>query len=316
MPRVFVSRSLPGDALTRLAEQAEVDVWPDRMPPSPAELSRRVAEVDGLITMITERVDDDLLAVAPRLRVVANVAVGVDNLDLVALSRRGIAVGNTPGVLVDATADLTLALVLAVARRVVEADRAVRAGEWVTWDPQWLLGRQLAGATFGILGLGAIGTAVAHRAAAFGMRVVAWNRTPRQVDGVEMLEQEEVLRTADVLSLHCALTDDTRGLIDHRALALMKTDAILVNTARGPLVDEVALEQALHAGQLFGVGLDVAAVEPMRPDHPLLTLPRVTVLPHLGSATSVTRERMAAMAVDNVIAGLAGTPLPWPVRID
>jgi lactate dehydrogenase-like 2-hydroxyacid dehydrogenase len=285
-------------------------VWPERLPPPPEALARHAAGADALVTLLTDQVDARLLDACPRLRVVANMAVGYDNLDVEELTRRGVPAGNTPGVLTDTTADLAWALILATARRVVEAERAIRDGEWVTWEPQFLLGHDLAGATLGIAGFGQIGAAVARRARGFDMRVIAWTPHPKEVDGVEWVGLEDLLRRSDVLSLHCALTPETRGLIDARALELMKPTAVLVNTARGSIVDQAALADALRRGRIFAAGLDVTEEEPIPLDDPLLALANCVVLPHVGSATVATRSRMAGLAADNALAGLRGARLP------
>jgi glyoxylate reductase len=310
MERVVVTRRLPGTALDRLSEVAEVEVWPERLPPAPEVLRDLVSEADGLVAMLTDRIDATLLDAAPRLRVVANMAVGYDNLDLAELGRRGIPASNTPGVLTEATADLTWALILAASRRLREGIDAVRSGDWLTWEPDWLLGHGVGGATLGIVGFGRIGAAVARRALGFDMEVLAWSRHPKPAEGVTFVPLEELLERADVVSLHCALTDDTHHLIGADQLARMKPTAVLVNTARGPILDQRALAEALRDEEIFGAGLDVVVEEPIPVDDELLTLPRCTILPHLGSATVATRTRMAEIVVDNVLAGLAGDPLP------
>ncbi len=302
----FVTRRLPGRALDALGDVCSLDVWEDDSPPPPEVLRSRAADADGLLCLLTDRVDETLLDACPRLRVVSQMAVGVDNIDLAACARRGIPVGNTPDVLTDATADLTLALLLAAARRLPEGIAAVRTGEWGPWRPSWLLGLELRGARLGIVGMGRIGQAVAERARAFGMEVVRIGRPGEP-------SFHEDLAACDIVSLHCRLTPQTRGLIDARALAAMKRGALLVNTARGPVVDQDALADALHAGRIGGAALDVTDPEPLPPDHPLLAAPNLIVLPHLGSATHATRERMAELAVGNLAAGLAGRPLPHAV---
>jgi glyoxylate reductase len=321
--RAFVTRRLPGRALDALDGVCEVDVWDRDEPPAPDVLRSRAAEADGLLCLLTDRIDAQLLDACPRLRVVSQMAVGVDNVDLAACAAREIPVGNTPDVLTDATADLTLALLLAAARRLPEGMAAVRSGEWGPWRPSWLLGLELRGARLGIVGMGRIGRAVAERATAFGMEVVYAAREGRAPAGSPgasaagpastALPLAELLRTSDVVSLHCPLTPETRGLIDAGVLAQMKPGALLVNTARGPVVDQDALAEALHAGRLGGAALDVTDPEPLPPDHPLLAAPNLIVLPHLGSATHATRERMARLAVENLAAGLAGRPLPHAV---
>jgi glyoxylate reductase len=304
--RVFVTRRLPGGAHERLRDHHDVEVWPDAGPPDRASLLRGARDADGVLCLLTDRIDAELMDACPRLRVVSNMAVGVDNVDLAAAAERGIAVGNTPDVLTDATADLTLALLLAAARRLPEGVAAVREGAWGPWAPEWLLGLELRGACLGIVGMGRIGAAVATRAQAFGMEVVHTGRSSGQ-------PLPEILSVADVVSLHCPLTPATRHLIDGAALAAMKPGAILVNTARGGIVDQDALASALDAGHLAAAALDVTDPEPLPPDHPLLSAPNLIVLPHLGSATHTTRERMAQLAVDNLEAGLAGEPLPHAV---
>jgi glyoxylate reductase len=303
MARVFVTRRLAGDALARLAAEHEVRVWPGELPPAPEELRREAAGADGLLCLLTDRVDAPLLDAAPGLRVVSNYAVGTDNVDLAACAARGIPVGRTPDVLTDATADLTWALILAIARRLPEAEAAVRAGEWRTWEPARWLGTGLAGKTLGVIGHGRIGRAVARRAEGFGMEVAAAGRDDDPL---------EVVARSDVITLHAPLTEQTRGLIGARALARVKPGALLVNTARGPLVDTDALADAVREGRLAGAALDVTDPEPLPPDHPLLTLPNVLVVPHVGSATLEARSAMTEIAVANLEAGLAGRPLPHP----
>ncbi|MBO0713848.1 MAG: D-glycerate dehydrogenase [Acidimicrobiales bacterium] len=314
--RVFVTRDLPGSALSRLRTVAEVDVWPERLPPPPQVLRERAASADGLITLLTDQVDAALLDACPRLRVVANVAVGYDNLDVAELTRRGIPAGNTPGVLTESTAELTWALILGASRRVVEGVNAVLSGEWLTWEPAFLLGQELSGAVLGIVGMGRIGQAVARRARGFDMQVVAWSRQPKPLADLEVrwVELDELLTTSDVVSLHCALTPETHHLIGAPQLARMKPTAVLVNTARGPVVDQPALAEALRANRIAAAGLDVTEEEPIPLDDPLLGLANCLVLPHIGSATIQARSKMADMAVDNVLAGLAGRPLPTCVN--
>jgi glyoxylate reductase len=304
MARCFVTRRLPGAALDRLSAAHEVEIWPDRLPPSPAELRKRAREAEGLLTMLTDRIDGELMDACPRLRAIANYAVGVDNIDLEATAARGIPVGNTPDVLTEATADLAFALILAAARRLPEAAAAVRSGEWVTWDPGWLLGHEVHGATLGIVGMGRIGRAVARRAGGFDMTVL---HTGRREDGVPLAV---VLERADIVSLHAPLNDSTRGMIDAAALRRMKSTAILVNTARGRLVDQFALREALESGAIAAAALDVTDPEPLPPDAPLLQAPNLLILPHIGSATHTARERMADLAVDNLLAALDGRPMP------
>jgi lactate dehydrogenase-like 2-hydroxyacid dehydrogenase len=299
--RVFVTRQLPGEALDRLVARHDVEIWPGREPPPRAELLARAPELEGLLSLLTDPVDAELIGAAPKLRAISNYAVGVDNVDVEAAAARGIPVGNTPDVLTESTADLAVALMLAIARRLSEGEAFVRAGEWRTWEPGLMLGRDLHGATVGIVGHGRIGRAVGRRLEGFGCELLTASRaTPL----------EDLLERSDFVTLHCPLTPATRGLIDEAALRRMKPTACLVNTARGPIVDTDALARALHAGELAGAALDVTDPEPLPGDHPLLDAPNLLVVPHVGSATVATRERMADMAVDNLLAGLAGEPMP------
>jgi glyoxylate reductase len=306
MGRVFVTRALPFPALDRLRAAHEVDEWPGDLPPPPDVLLAHAREADGLLTLVTDRVDAPLLDAAPRLRAIANMAVGTDNIDLAAAAARGIPVGNTPDVLTDATADIAFALLLALGRKIVPGAAKVRSGGWRTWEPAGDLGADLAGATLGIVGWGRIGQAVARRAEGFGMEVVHSSRSSG-------LPLPDLLAAADFVSLHTPLTPETRGLIDAAALERMKPTALLINTARGGVVDQDALRSALIDGVIAGAALDVTDPEPLPPDHPLLDAPNLLVVPHVGSATVRTRARMAAMAVDNLLAALAGRPMPHPV---
>jgi glyoxylate reductase len=306
MARVFVTRRLPFDALDRLRAVHEVDEWPGDMPPSAEEMQAGVAEADGLLSLVTDRVDAAVLDAAPKLRAIANMAVGTDNIDLEAAAERNIPVGNTPDVLTDATADLAFALLLALARRIVPGAAMVRDGEWRTWEPAGDLGADLAGATLGVIGWGRIGQAVARRAEGFGMQVIHSSRS----SGVPL---DDLLARADFVSVHTPLTPETRHLIDTDVLARMKPTALLINTARGGVVDQDALREALHAGQIAGAALDVTDPEPLPAGHPLLDAPNLLVVPHVGSATVRTRARMAAMAVENLLAALDGRPMPHPV---
>ena len=307
MGRVFVTRRLPGFALDRLGAEHEVEVWDERLPPPPGELSERAARSEGLLTLLTDTVDAELLAAAPRLRAISNYAVGVDNIDVAAATEHGIPVGNTPDVLTESTADLAVGLMLAACRRIVEGQDVVRRGEWITWEPQLLLGRDLHGATVGIVGFGRIGRAVARRVEGFGARVIHSGRS----DGVPL---ERLLAESDFVTLHCPLTPETEHLIDAGALERMNDTAYLVNTARGPIVDSVALARALAEGAIAGAALDVTDPEPLPPDNPLAAAPNLVLVPHIASATHRTREAMADMAVDNLLAGLRGEPMPHCVN--
>jgi len=303
MARVFVTRALPGDGLDRLRAAHEVDVWAGNLPPHPTELRERVAEAEGLLCMLSERVDAGLLDAAPRLRAIANYAVGSDNIDLTVTAARGIPVGVTPDVLTGATADLAFALLLAAARRLPEAADAVREGRWRTWEPRGWLGLEMEGATLVIVGPGRIGQAVARRAQGFGMEVVLAGRGD---------DVHEALGRADAVSLHVPLTPATRHMIGAAELRAMRPTAVLVNAARGGIVDQVALRRALEEGWIAAAALDVTDPEPLPADDPLLAAPNLLVVPHIGSATRTARARMTDMAVDNLLAALAGEPMRHP----
>ena len=311
-----MARVIPDEGLAPVRDACEVDLWTDQLPPPRDELLRRVAGKDGLLTLLTDRVDAELLdAAGPQLKVVSNYAVGFDNFDIPELTRRRIPAGNTPGVLTETTADLAFALMMAAARRVDEGSRYVRQGRWKTWGPMLLMGVDLHGATLGIVGFGRIGREMAKRASGFGMQVVYHDVHPATPDeeralNARRVEMDELLAGSDMVSLHTNLTDETRHLIDAAALARMKPTAILVNTSRGPVVDQAALFEALRDGQIFAAALDVTDPEPMAPDDPLLTLENCLVVPHIASATGVTRGKMAAIAAANLLAGLRGDPLP------
>jgi len=301
--RVLITRRLPFPALDRLAAAGhDLDVWPGELPPPPDRLRELARDAEGLLCLLTDRVDDALLDAAPRLRAIAVMAVGTDNVDLEACRRRGIPVGSTPGVLTEATADLAFALLLAAARRLLEAAAAIPAGKWRTWEPAAHLGADVHGATLGIVGYGRIGQAVARRAQGFDMRIVTTRDT----------ELTALLETADFVTLHVPLTERTRHLIDADALERMKPTAILVNTSRGGVVDQAALADALHRGAIAGAALDVTDPEPLPASDPLLAAPHLLVVPHIGSATHSTRARMADLAVDNLLAALAAEPMPHP----
>jgi Lactate dehydrogenase and related dehydrogenases len=301
---------LPGPALERLAEATDVEVWPEELPPSPEELARKAQQSDALLTLLTDRVDSPLLDTAPDLLVVSNMATGFDNIDVSAAIARGVLVTRTPGVLSETTADFAFALLLAAARRVVEGDRFVREGRWKTWGPETLLGQDVYGATLGIVGLGGIGREVAKRARGFGMRIL-YTGPSRKPDaerelGVEFRALDELLRESDFVSLHAPLTPETKHLINARTLRLMKPTAMLVNTGRGPLVDQAALYEALRSGVIAAAALDVTEPEPMSPDDLLLTFPNVIVTPHIASASVATRSRMALLAAENLLTALRG----------
>jgi glyoxylate reductase len=313
-PAVYVTRELPGDAIERLRQAADVRVWPEELPPPRDILLREAAVADGIVALVTDRIDAELMDAAPRLRVVSSMAVGYDNIDIAEATRRAILVTNTPGVLTDTTADFAFALLMAAARRVVEADRYTRQGRWKTWGPQVLLGQDIHGACLGIVGLGGVGLAVARRAHGFGMRILYHDhrRRPREERryGLIHTELDQLLREADFVSLHVPLADETRHLIGERELSLMKPTAILVNTARGPVVDQGALYRFLKERRIAAAALDVTEVEPIPMDDPLLTLDNVIIAPHIASASVSTRARMASVAADNLLAALRGEEPP------
>jgi glyoxylate reductase len=316
--RILITRRVPPPASERLQQAGHVvDLINQDDPPSRYELISRVHGAAAIVAMLSERIDAALLdAAGPQLKVIANFAVGYDNIDVAACRQRGVRATNTPGVLTDATADTAWALILSAARRVIEGDHLVRAGQWTGWAPMQLLGLQLSGATLGIIGTGRIGTAVALRSVGFGMRVLYVDEQPNeeleQRVGAQRVTLAEVLPAADVLSLHVPLTAETRHLIGAAELARMKPTAVLINTARGPVIDEPALVQALRAGTIAAAGLDVYEHEP-RLSPGLAELPNVVLLPHLGSATVATRRQMSAMVADNVLAVLSGQEPPNPV---
>lgn len=319
-PRVFVARRIPDEGLTAIREACDADVWPDELPPPRDELLRRVERCDGVLTLLTDRVDGELLDRAgPGLRVVSNYAVGFDNVDVAACTAQGVPVGNTPGVLTETTADLAWALLMAAGRRVAEGDRYVRAGRWRTWGPMLLLGSDVHGATLGVVGFGRIGQAVARRAAGFGMTILYHDleRAPEAAErelGARYVPLEELLAESDFVTLHVNLTAVTRGLINRERLARMRPHAVVVNTSRGPVVDQAALYEALRDGVIGAAALDVTDPEPMAADDPLLGLDNCLVVPHIASASRSTRGRMAAMAAANLLAGVRGERLPTPVN--
>lgn len=310
-PRVFVSRRLPGgeaegSPLATLRAHADVDVWDGELPPPPEVMRARAERCEGLLTVLTERVDAALLDACPRVRGIANMAVGYDNIDVPACTARGVLVTNTPGVLTDATADMTWALLLAAARRLPEGDAALRGGAWGPWHPTWLLGHRVSGATLGIVGPGRIGRAVAERARGFGMTVLYAGR--REVAGFPgtFVPLDDLLARAEYVTMHVPLTPDTAGMCNAGFFSRMRPDAIFLNTTRGGVVDQPALVEALRTGQIAGAGLDVMTPEPLPIDDPLLSAPHLVVAPHLGSATLETRTAMARLAVEGLIASLDG----------
>ena len=312
--KVLVTARMPEEVLALLRREHQVESYAEDPPLDRQSLLRRVADKEGLLCTITDRIDAELLDHAPALRVIANFGVGFEHIDVAAATRRGLPVTNTPGVLTDATADLAFALILATARRMVEGDKRVREGKFTYWAPLLFLGQEVSGKTLGIIGAGRIGQAVAQRARGFGMRVLYYSRTrltpaAEQELHVSFAPLEDLLREADFVTLHVPLTPQTRHLIGRRELELMKPTAHLINTARGPVVDEAALVEALRRGEIGGAGLDVYEQEPeLSPG--LTDLDNVVLLPHVGSATIETRTRMGLMAAANLLAGLRGERPP------
>ena len=310
-PRVFLTRVLPGDdrpdgPLARLRAATDLDIWEGDAPPPPEVVRQRIAPCDGALTMLTERIDGSVLDAAPRLHVVSNMAVGFDNIDVPACTARGVLVTNTPGVLDETTADMTFALLLAAARRLPEGEHAIRGGEWGPWNPTWMLGHEVSGATLGLVGPGRIASAVARRAQGFGMRVLYHGR--REVPGFpgERAPLDDLLARSDFVSVHVPLNAETTGYCDASFFRTMKPSAIFVNTSRGPVVDQEALIAALREGQIAGAALDVMTPEPLPPDHALLTAPHLVIAPHFGSATIEARTKMAHLAVGGLLGVLAG----------
>jgi glyoxylate reductase len=312
--KVFVTRRLPVD-FTALEQIATVEVWQERQPPPYEVLLEQVKQVDGLLCLLTDPIDRPLIEAATTLKVISQMAVGYDNIDILAATARKIPVGHTPGVLTDATADLTWALIMAAARRVVEGDRFTRSGQWKTWEPDLLLGPNITGATLGILGLGRIGQAVAQRARGFAMRVIYHSRhrcSPalEQSLGIEYSSFAHLLQVSDFITIHTPLSEDTHHLFSDAQFEQMKSSAILINTARGAIVDPDALYRALSRGQIARAALDVTEPEPIPMESPLLTLDNLIITPHIGSASVQTRRKMAEMAIANLMAGLNNQVLP------
>ncbi len=319
MGRVFITRATPGRAVELLESAGHtVEVWPESSPPPQHVLARKLAACDAALTMVVDRISPEMLDAAPGLRIVANMAVGYDNISPAEAARRRVWVTNTPGVLAETTADMAFALLLAAARNVVASDRDTRAGGWTTWSPTAFLGQDIFGATLGIVGLGEIGVAMARRARGFDMRVLYASRSRKPEAevrlGVEYVALDQLLRDSDFVSLHTPLNPETRHLIGARELALMKPSAILVNSARGGVVDQEALIAALRAGTIGGAALDVTDPEPLPLDNPLYGFPNVIITPHIASASLATRSKMANMAAENIIAVLAGGKPPNPVN--
>ncbi len=317
-PKVYVTRLLPKPAMDRIESFCDAKIWPSELPPPRDVLLDNVREVEGLVSLLTDKVDTELFGKARKLRVVSNCAVGFDNIDVAEATKRRIIVGNTPGVLTETTADFAFTLMSAAARRVVEGDNLVRTGKWKTWGPMVLMGEDLHGATLGIVGLGRIGAAVAQRAKGFGMRLLYYDVARHaQVEdelGIQHVGFDELLAESDFITIHTNLTAETHHLIGAKQFEKMKRTCVLVNTARGPIVDNMALYEALRDGKIGFAALDVTEPEPLPSDHPLISLNNVIITPHIASASVKTRTKMALMAADNLIAGLKGEMPPSPVN--
>jgi glyoxylate reductase len=314
-PKVFVTRVIPEVGLTAIKAACDAEVWPDQMPPPHALLRQKVADCDGLVSLLTDKIDAALLDAAPRLKVVSNYAVGFNNVNIPAATERGIAVGNTPGVLTDATADMAFCLLIGAARRIVEGHKYSVSGQWKTWEPLGHLGQDLAGRTLGIVGMGRIGFALARRCRlGWDMKILYHDVYKSEKADKELMARQvdfdTILKESDFVSVHTDLNDKTRGMFGAAQFKKMKPTAVFINTARGPLVDQKALYGALKAGTIFAAGLDVTDPEPPAKDDPLLTLPNVVVAPHIASATVQTRDNMARICANNLIAGLTGQKLP------
>jgi glyoxylate reductase len=314
-PRVFVTRRIPAVGLDRILAACDAEVWPDELPPPYETLRQKVATCDGLVSLLTDRIDPPLLDAAPRLKVVSNFAVGFNNVDVPACTQRGVSVGNTPGVLTDATADMAFCLIIGAARRLVDAHEYGRAGKWKTWEPLGHLGQDLAGRTLGIVGMGRIGFALAKRChLGWDMKVLYYdvhrNGQAETLFGAKQVELDALLAHADVVSVHTDLNDTTQGLFNLATFRKMKPTAVFVNTARGPIVVEADLIEALKTGVIFAAGLDVTDPEPPATNSPLYGVPNLIVAPHIASATVGTRNAMADVCARNLLAGLRGEPLP------
>ena len=315
-PHVYITRNMPQAGIKLLEPTCTLTIGAD-LPPDRTTLLKNIAEADAVLSLLTETMDAEVMDAAPNLKVISNMAVGYDNIRINEATARGIPVGNTPGVLTETTADLAFALMLSAARRLPEAERYVKEGRWKTWMPSLLLGQDLHGATLGILGLGRIGQAVARRAKGFNMRIIyhgGSDETAARELGAEACTMEALLEQSDFISVHTPLMPETHHMIDAEAFARMKSTAVLVNTARGGIVDPKALYDALKSKQIAAAGLDVTEPEPISPDDPLLTLDNCLIIPHLGSSSVATRDKMATIAAENVLAALRGERLPHCVN--
>ncbi|ARK28655.1 2-hydroxyacid dehydrogenase [Halalkalibacter krulwichiae] len=310
-PKVYITRKIPNEALEKIKETCEVTMWNEEDQPVPREvLKKEIVDVDGIYCLLTESIDEELLSLAKNLKVISNMAVGYNNIDVQAATEKGVMVTNTPGVLTETTADLTFALLMATARRLIESSDYLRDGKWQTWSPMQLTGQDIYGATLGNIGLGRIGEAVARRANGFGMNVLYHNRSRKieaeQEFDLTFVDKETLLKESDYVVVLTPYSPETHNLIDTLELELMKNTAVLINTSRGGIVNEDALYQALKEEKIWAAGLDVFEDEPVSLDHPLLTLPNVVVLPHIGSASKKTRTKMANMAAEHLLHALQG----------
>lgn len=318
-PKVYITRRLPQPAIDIVAAACDYNCWESDDQPVPRDvLLGSIGDADGLLTMTSDRIDAAVLEAAPRCRIVANMAAGYDNVDVPALTARGVLLTNTPGVLTETTADLAWTLMMAAARRIVEGQKLIEAGGWKGWSPMFMVGQDIAGATLGVVGAGRIGSAVARRAAGFDMKVLYHNRSRSpEIEartGAEYRALDDLLRESDFVVVLTPLSDETRGMFGAREFALMKPTSVFVNASRGPVVKEMELYEALKQGRPWAAGLDVFEVEPIGADHPLLTLPNVVAVPHIGSASLATRVKMATTAATNLVAVLTGQPAPNPVN--
>jgi len=319
-PRVFITRLIPDQGLNMIRQVCQVVVWPEKLPPSRSDLLKHTSGIDGILCLLTDTIDGEVMdASGAQLKVISNNAIGVDNIDIPAATQRGIPVGNTPNVLTETTADFAFALLMVAARRVVEGQQVVRAGGWKTWDPLFMLGVDIHHATLGIFGFGRIGRAVARRARGFDMNVLYYDPTPDQSAktvpiNAKPVDMDTLLAQADFISIHTPLNERTHHMFDKDLFAKMKPEAILINTARGSIIDSDALYQALKEHRIAFAALDVTEPEPLPLDNPLLTLENVLVTPHIASASCATRQKMSVMAAENLLAGLKSQPLPYCVN--
>jgi glyoxylate reductase len=317
-PKVYVTRLLPKPAMDKINTYCETKIWEGELPPPRNVIIENLTDVNGLVCLLTDKVDAELMDKGPKLKVISNYAVGFDNIDVDAATKRSIIVTNTPEVLTETTADFAFALMMSAARRVVEGDKIVRAAKWKTWGPMILLGQDVYGATLGIIGLGRIGAAVARRAKGFGMKIIYYDviRQPQSEKelGIEYVDLARVLAESDFITMHTSLTKETFHLIGTEQFRRMKPNCILINTSRGPIIDNMALYEALRNKTIAYAALDVTEPEPITEDHPLLRLDNIIIAPHIASASVATRTRMGMMAADNLIAGLKGEMPPNPVN--